>query len=282
MKVNLLNESKQGLGGGWSFKRNLEKGLQQIGHEIVADPFQADIVLLPAVTMAGWAIMEALKAAKKKIIVRLDNVPRNSRNRNTGTSRLQGFAKMADEVIWQCNWARYYLRDFIGREGVICHNGVDTEVFNSNGPKIDFGNRDNVYLYSRFNRDETKQWELAWYKFQLIYRDNHDAKLILVGNFSPETVEYNFDFFRGEKVEYRGVIETPEEMARVMRGCKYLMATYFNDCYSNTYQEALACGMELHEPSMSGGTPELIANGIITLEQSAREYEKVFLKVLGQ
>ena len=135
-------------------------------------------------------------------------------------------------------------------------------------------------MYSRFNRDETKNWEVAWYKFQLIARANPDAKLIIVGKFSPEQMEYNFDFFRGEKVDYRGVIQDPVIMASIMRGCKYLMATYYNDCYSNTYQEALACGMTLYQPDLSGGATDLIKNGVIPLEEMAKNYEKVFKELL--
>jgi len=182
--------------------------------------------------------------------------------------------------VWQSEWARFYLKDVIHREGVVIYNGVDTDIFNKDGEVHDFGKKENVYLYSRYNRDETKQWERVWYNFQMIYKDNNDAQLILVGNFSPEHQEYNFDFFRGEKIQYLGIVQEPKEMARIMRGCKYLMASYYNDCYSNTYSEGLACNMELYEPDMSGGTPELIKNGVIPLESMAKEYEQVFLKVL--
>jgi glycosyltransferase involved in cell wall biosynthesis len=230
--------------------------------------------------MVTWDTVEKIKQQGVKLIVRLDNVPRNSRNRNTGTSRLKGFCDMADEVVWQCEWAKFYLQDFIKKEGVIIYNGVDTDIFKPDGAKIDFGNRADTYLFSRFNRDENKRWEEAWYKFQLIFRDNPNAKLVLVGNFSPEQQEYNFDFFRGEKVEYRGIIESPEEMARIYRGCGHLFATYYIDCYSNTYQEALACGCELYQPDMSGGAPELIKNGVITLEKMAKDYEALFLKII--
>ena len=106
--------------------------------------------------------------------------------------------------------------------------------------------------------------------------------MVLIGQFSPEQREYNFDFFRGEKVTYLGVIDSPEELAKIYRSCGHLLATYFNDCYSNTYLEAIACGCKLYEPDMSGGTPELIKNGVINLEQMAKEYEKLFLEVLNK
>ena len=282
MKIFIPNDSEQGLGGGWTFKRNLEKGLNQIGHQVVNNAVGADVALVVGGTMVKWDTMQSIKALGKKIIVRLDNVPRNSRNRNTGTSRLKGFSDMADEVVWQCEWARFYLADFVGKVGKVIYNGVDTDIFNPVGSSFDSAYKENTYLYSRFNRDETKNWEVAWYKFQLIYRANPKAKLIIVGKFAPENIEYKFDFFRGENVEYKGIVEDPEDMAKIYRSCKYLMATYYNDCYSNTYQEFLSCGGELYQPDMSGGTPELIKNGVINLKEMAIKYVALFKDVLNR
>lgn len=288
MKIAIPNDSRQGLGGGWTFQRNLIKGLKQLGETVVDDPFSADVCLIPGVTMVTKETFNALKEKGIKIVVRLDNVPRNSRNRNTGTSRLRSFAQRADEIIWQSRWARSYLIDFIQREGEIVYNGVDNEIFRQRGGVIDFGtDRSNVYLYSRFNRDETKMWEVAWYKFQLIARGNPDAKLIIVGKFSDDLVNFNFDFFRGEKVEYLGIVDDPYRMAQILRSCKYFLATYFNDAFSNTYLEALKCGMELYEPDLSGGTKEMIwllhdaGLDYFSLERMTKDYLKVFQKVLG-
>ena len=36
----------------------------------------------------------------KPVVVRVDNIPRNSRNRNTGTSRLRDFTMLADKVVY--------------------------------------------------------------------------------------------------------------------------------------------------------------------------------------
>jgi glycosyltransferase involved in cell wall biosynthesis len=245
----------------------------------------ADICFVAGATMVKRETIDRLQELKKKLVVRLDNVPRNSRNRNTGTSRLKEFSQRADALVWQCNWAKFYLEDFIGRkDGTIIYNGVDTDIFKPEGAKMDFGKRENVYLYSRFNRDETKNWEVAWYNYQLIQRENPEARLILVGQFSPEQVEYNFDFFRGEKVSYLGIVQDPETMANIMRSCGHLLATYFNDCYSNTYQEALACGMKLDKPNLSGGTPELIDNfelaGVRGLKLMGQDYLDLFKKLV--
>lgn len=290
MKIALPVDSQQGIGGGFTFQRNLSKGLNLLGHEVVQNPYQADIALICGVTMIAKETFYALKERGVKTVVRLDNVPRNSRNRNTGTSRLRSFAQKADEIVWQSEWAKWYLQDFIGREGKIVYNGVDTKVFTPDGDKLDFGVSDinKIYLYSRFSRDETKQWETAWYKFQLLFREDKTRKLIIVGKFSPENINWDFDFFRGENYEYLGTIITETKMATILRSCGSLIATYFNDAFSNTYLEALATGVKLYEPDLSGGTKEMIelfnskGREYFTLERMAQDYLKVFNEVLNK
>ncbi len=284
MYIHLLNDSKQGIGGGWSFLSNLQKAIvRHTDHKIAGRIEDADICFVAGPTMVTRQTIDRVQELGKKLVVRLDNVPRNSRNRNTGTSRLIEFANRADGVIWQCYWARNYYGELItNKKQEVLYNSVDEEIFNEVGAKLERGEPGLNYLYSRFNRDETKNWEVAWYDFQKIYKENKDAKLYLVGQFSPEQVQYNFDFFRGEKFEYLGVIDNPNEMARVMRGCDYLFASYYNDCFSNTYLEALMCGVDLTNINMSGGTPEMLAawedfgRDYFKLERMAKEYSEFF------
>ncbi len=289
IKIALLSDSKQSLGGAWSFMSNISKGLKALGHDIV-EPQDAEIALISGVTMVNRVTVTNLKERGVKVVTRVDNVPRNSRNRNTGTSRLKDYTKWADEVVYQCKWARFYLRDFIGRAGVIIYNSVDEKIFKPEGFKVDYKKDESkpIYLYSRFNRDETKNWEVAWYEYQLINRKNPRAKLVLIGKFSPEQHEYNYDFFRGEKIEKPYVIDQPEMMAEVYRGCDYMLATYYNDCFSNTYLEFLMTKNEnkLIKVNMSGGTPEMLelwknhGRDYFKLERMAKEYEEVFKKLL--
>lgn len=278
MKIHILNESKQSLGGGWTFIRNFKAGLPK--SEILVDDWRnADIVFIPSPTMTSRDTVIIIKGAGKKIVVRLDNIPRNSRNRGAGTSRLYDITRMADKVIYQSLWARNYLMPFVDRWGPVVYNGVDTTVFNNDGEKDNFGPYDPIVLYSRYSRDETKGWERAWYEFQMIHRRQPKALFIIMGRFSEEVIKNKFDFYNHEKILYLDVIDNPEKIARVMRGCNILLAPYFNDCYSNTIQEALACGLEVRV-DMSGGTPELLKNGVITIEEMVTNYLKEFNELL--
>lgn len=290
ISVHLPCDSGQGIGGGFTFRNNLTKGILKNPNLKLSQTIEeADICLVAGPTMVSRQTIDKIVESKAKLVTRLDNVPRNSRNRNTGTSRLKEFAERADEVVWQCRWAREYLNDFIGREGVVIYNGVDDEVFTPEGRRYDpeeLKGCDEIYMYSRFSRDETKRWEEAWYEFQLVHKRNPNAGLIIVGKFSPEQLEYNFDFFRGEKICFTNIVHDPNRLAEIYRGSKYFMATYFNDCYSNTILEALMCGVELVNVSFTGGTPELIKNfeegdrGFCGLKRMTEDYEKLFRKVL--
>jgi glycosyltransferase involved in cell wall biosynthesis len=292
MKIAIPVDSQQKLGGGFTFARNLEKGLKQLGVEIVENPLEADLALICGVTMITKETFRALRDSKTKVIVRLDNVPRNSRNRGSGTTRLQRFAHEADAVIWQGEWAKFYLEDFIDNpKSRIIHNGIDLNIFTPDGDAIDFGargDRKNVYLYSRFSRDETKMWEVAWYQYQLIQRENKNAKLLIIGKFSDELREYNFDFFRGENFDYLGVIEDERKIAELLRSVGWLIAPYFNDAFSNTYLEALACGVELYKPSLTGGTPEMLelwntkGRSYFSLDRMAQDYKHFFEEILNE
>lgn len=279
IKLHLLNDSSQGLGGGWTFNRNLEKAMR-LRNVIIADTLEAsNICFVSGATMVTRETIDRVKSMGKKLVLRIDNIPRNSRNRNTGTSRLYEFAQKADAVIYQSQWSKNYVMPFVKRDGPVIYNGVDTDIFKPEGDKHDFGTG-LVYLYSRYSRDETKNWEVAWYEYQMIHREHPDSQLLLVGRFSDEQREYNFDFYNNENVKYMGVIDNPVEMAKIYRSSDYFLATYYNDCYSNTYCEAVASGCELYKPNMSGGTPELVKNGVIPLDIMGTQFEALFEEVL--
>lgn len=278
MTIGIYNDSSQSLGGGFRFIENFMKGVQ--GTPIV-DYDQADVILIPSPSMVYRTDpVVALKEKGKKIVLRVDNIVRDSRNRGAGMSRMKSLSEIADEVVYQSEWSRNLLKHYLKREGVVIYNGVDTSIFSHKGAYYDSPQNHPVYLYSRFNRDEGKNWFKVYYRYIEIQREQPEAKLMIVGQFSPEVVQYNFDFFDNENIEYKGVIDSPAEMAKLYRSADYLFAPYYNDCYSNTYQEALACGCELFEPDMSGGTPELIKNGVINCERMVEKYKELFSLLL--
>lgn len=281
MKIHLANHSKQGLGGGWTFLANFAKYLSRHGEVLLmASEQNADVVFISGATMVTRDYIAEQKKAGKKIVLRVDNIPRNSRNRNTGTSRLKDFAEMADLVVYQSRWAKEYIQPFIKKDGPIIINGADHEIFNTDGPKQHKeGSRQ--YAFIQFNRDETKQWHQAWYNYQLIHRQVPGAHLWLIGQFSPENVQYNFDFYMGEKFRYVGVIESPADMAEYLRSVDCLLIPYFNDACSNTLIEARLCGVQEFFQNSSGGNRDILTAPLeqLTARRMVDDYVKEIKKL---
>jgi len=279
MKIYLANESSQNLGGGWTFMRNLSKALAD-KVEFVNTWEACDVFFISGATMVTRELVEQAKKAGKKIVLRVDNIPRNSRNRNTGTSRLFDMAQMADEVIYQSEWCKDYLRPFLRRDGEIIINGCDQDIFKPKGVS-EAKDADKVYMYSRYNRDETKHWEVAWYDYQMKWREDRNISLWIVGQFSPEQVEYNFDFYLGERYKFYGVVAEQERMAELYRGADVFMYTYYNDACSNTLVEVISCGMDVEYENETGGAKDIrVANAnndidYFGLERMGEDYLKV-------
>ena len=215
MKLHVLNYDPDRVGGGWTAARYLAEGLGNVPYD------EAETVLITGPTMASHDDVAKAKADGKKIVLRIDNAVRDSRNRGTGMTRIKAFADKADVVIYQSQWARNFLYPFTKKDGPVILNGVDMNRFIPAPKPIE-----DTYLYVRSSRDEGKQWIMAWYWFV-----NNPGKLNIVGKFSSENLEYNFDFYNNERFTFFG---EQSNMPAVYRDNKYFLYTYLNDACSNT------------------------------------------------
>ncbi len=87
-KIHIASFEPGRLGGGWTWAREFAKGIG----ERLSDYDKAQVYIVPSPSMVQRAEVERAKADGKFIILRLDNIIRNSRNRNTGMSRMQDMA----------------------------------------------------------------------------------------------------------------------------------------------------------------------------------------------
>jgi len=280
MKIYLAKYEPDRIGGGWSFQRNFAKGL---GDNLTLNYGEADIYFICNPGQVQREDVAAALADNKKVVLRIDNALRNSRNRNTGMSRMKDFAEWATMVIYQSEWAKDYLKPFLEKEGPVILNGVDVSLY-STGQQKPKG--DNI-LYSRFNRDETKNWEVARYWFSRYFLTHPNSKLYITGQFSQELRDGNFDFYNGENFEYLGVLDE-RNMAKLYAQCHKFLYTYFNDCCSNSLIEALVSGCEIVGDEYyrtTGGAKEIIdkfertGDRALSIERMTREYLEV-LKTL--
>lgn len=258
MKLHIANYEPDRVGGGWSFQQNFGKAMHHSPYS------NSDIYFITSPSIVQRDEVVQAKADGKKIVLRLDNVIRNSRNRNTGMTRMKDFCELADLVIYQSQWAKDFLMPYTETDGVVILNGVDTEKYKA-GPTPP----SDSYLYVRSSRDEGKGWINAWYWFV-----NNTGHLEIVGKFSRENLEYNFDFYNGERYRFMG---EQTNMPDVYRRNKYFLYSYWFDACSNTLLEARASGcniVDVHGALQTGGAPEIMACEDISLERMVKEYKE--------
>src|SRR5690606_33836420 len=118
---------------------------------------------------------------------------------------------------------------------------------------------------------------------QVARREPDRVCLYIAGQFSPEVVQYNFDFFNGEQVEFLGPLTERKQVADVMRTCKYLLFPAFADASPNTVGEAIACGLCPLLINPIGGSQEvadLYGTRTYSIQEMANDYEQIFRAVL--
>lgn len=291
MKIFFANDRKEvTMGGGFIFAQNFLKSMQAfVDVEVIDTPVGADLCFIPSPTMmTDKEKFEYVKEHKIPVVLRLDNMPRNSRNRGSGSSRVLKYATQAKAIVYQSQWAYGFLFPFIKKnKGCIndrvIYNGVDTELFRPDGAKI--ANPKGHYpvvIYSRHNRDELKNWPVCWYWYIELQRKYPNAKLLLLGRFADDLVEYNFDFFDDENIEYLGAISDRERYATILRSGDIFFAPYDYDACSNAVLEARASGLKVQtRPDATGGLPEILNPNLdISLARMGREYYNLFKEIV--
>jgi glycosyltransferase involved in cell wall biosynthesis len=176
------------------------------------------------------------------------------------------------------------LKPLLG-DGVVIVNGVDTDIFY---PREVEKYWDNIRIfYSKFSRNETKQFHEVQYWWREYNLEKRDDILILAGKFADDyrNINHPFDFHNDENFAYKGVITDQKLLADLMRECDVAFLPYQFDACSNTVLEAQACGLPVIY-SKTGGTPEIVKYGFpidydnspVSMVKIAMEQRKAFSK----
>lgn len=270
MKIKLPKATQVGIGGGISFVSNFRKAITPFGHQIV-DGDDFDVLFISGATLCDREMFLDAKNRGKFIVLRVDNILEDSKNRNTGMPRMEEFAKDCDVVVYQSEWARKLLTPHCG-EGQIIYNGIDTEIFHPSNKEKDWeGIR---ILYSKYGRGEGKNFNVVQYFFREYSLEKDDATLVLAGRFADDIQKINhpFEFHNDEDYQYLGVVEDHHRLAEIMRTCDIALLPYFSDACSNTVLEAQACGLPVIY-DYSGGTPEIVDYGVVLDGRMPRSFQ---------
>ena len=299
MKILMSHKPEFRISGGWTFQSNFINGMKRYFPDVdlVYDENEEhDIYFMPMVTsVIDDKVIEREKDKGKKIVIRLGNMPKPSRNsRQRIFNKIKKYTTLADQVIYQSKWAKTHIAwGEIPSNGIVITNGVNQDIFNTNGGVRDFtGGKKykGVYLILISSSDPCKRLHESLHIFEQTHKrtieESFDpVKLIIAGRLPDEyhvrKMESNWDFVRGEENEYIGELHSAEEVAKVMRGCTHLLFPSYNDAAPNTVLEARACGLDVIY-SQTGGTPQVasLEGYKMGLNVMVENYFKCFENVL--
>jgi glycosyltransferase involved in cell wall biosynthesis len=254
------HDSRGNTGGGSTFVRNMKNTISDEFH-FVENVLDADILFIPGATLCDRETYRHAQHRGIPIILRVDNVPEDIRNRGTGISRLYDFAKEATFVIFQSQWSKETASPITGPEGPVIYNGVDTNVFNPRG-RVE--NQDPVFVYVKHSRNECKRFPEAQTLFREYSRINPNAHLHIVGRYSKEMGRYNFGFYNDEKFTYHGILD-PYSLSDIYKKSDYLLFPSYGDSCPNVVLEAMASGCKVLY-NRWGGTIELVGESGMALD----------------
>lgn len=289
MKIYTAGWNPEKLGGGHSFLRNFRKCFSD---NIVETPEECDIYFITGLSMLSKLSEIPLD---KKIVLRVDNILKNSCNRKmypfegdkvTCMEAMRILVQRADMVIYQSKWAKKLLHGFLKpKHSVIILNSADESIFFPKEELRPEGKK--IYFYSRSSNHDNKGWHKAYYEFQEIFKEDPLTELWITGRFSSENIPNNFDFFNGETIKYFGQIQDAETMAFYMKSSDIFIYPYSFDACSNTLIEAYLCGMDIKFLDFSGGAKEICnkfwdkGREYFYLDRMKQEYLAVFEKIIG-
>lgn len=276
------------IGGGWTFARNFKRGMAGLV-EFVSELAAADLVFIAGVTMVERDLIEQAHQLGKKIVFRMDNVPRKSRNKRSRVyDNIKRYSELADIVVYQSEWAKNYCMPMSG-DGEVIVNGVDQKIFYP-APEQDPEDRQHgpVYLFAYHGKNEIKGFWLAHYLFQRYARENPKSEFWFIYNFKGEIGEQmdsNFDFWNGEKYRHLDPVQTEKEMAELLRQVDFLVYPAFCDAAPNMVLEARACNVPVVgtlDPAWSGVAEMLDPVLDISVDRMCREYLGLFNLLTGE
>lgn len=294
INVYLPNDSRKQIGGGWTFKRNFQKGAKQTNKlQIVDSVDNADISLIVGASMILPETFTKVKE-KTKVVLRVDGVPELWRNHRHTWDRFKYYFKKADGIVYQSGFVEsttgLWLKQLTGsKAGVIIMNGVDKDIFKPEGDSEMFTGSPR-YLNVNSRKDPNKRIEEVIHYYREKKLKNPDAFMVFVGKYPTYLRENDFglyDYKQGKDWVYLGMVENLEYLAKIMRGADKFLFPSFADPCPNVLIEALHVMGEdnIELVNEVGGTLDIALawrdNYDFSLENMANNYYDYFSNLLN-
>lgn len=261
MKIYVPNHSNTNIGGGWTFLKNFKKAAAKADIELVDSINDADLLFGFGPTVIAGEDIERAKNQNKPFVLRMDGVPEDNRNSGKGTRRMVEYAKKADFIIYQTNFVNETVGETLRNLGVeapsrVVYNGVDREIFKDEGPTFPMTETMKI-LHVNYRKDTNKRVEEVIQMYREVWNTSHDCKLLLMGRYPTEWIQYGMGFYAGENYQTIGVVTDDNAKAMYMRSCDVFFYPSYADPAPNVVLEAMACGLPiLYNPY--GGVKELV------------------------
>jgi glycosyltransferase involved in cell wall biosynthesis len=276
-------------GGPRSFYENMKQWLPIVSKkewEVTTILKEATAAIAIAFIYADEIIAEKKVRPELKIIYRLDGLPMDFEGNlePTNLSKMQEMFRHADFIVWQSLHCQKMWRDAnimlpeINPEGPIIPNGVDLEIFTSQGNQYNFPSF-RKYNFLNLNWSAFKHKRIDLLKDIIkSYESSPDVKFYLIGNYINTSQIANINFWKEcSNVLYLGQmrnqsIEAKKLLASIYRASRAIIFTSEMEGSPHFALEAAACGCPIIYNSNADIIPELFPTGSLPIEQ----FDKIF------
>lgn len=280
MKIQLLQDSKMRIGGGFTFTDNIQKYISFVDN--------GDVLFLAASSTITPETMTRIENDPRPLILRIDGYPEDWRNSGKGIRGLQRAYRRANHIIYQSQFSydfigKYLIQNFGNKDRSIIYNGADTSIFKPDGQAYPMNPNTRNIVVNFYRKDPNKRYEEVLYRFRQLYLNDKNVHLFVIGRIPTTYAEYQGGFFNNEPVTFLGVLDK-QEIAGVYRAATELWYPSFADPCPNAVVEALNCGLtNIVYTSEFGGVRELIKHHkefpfMLTLKHMCECYKEVFQK----
>lgn len=259
MKIFLPIHPKK-TGGTSTFARKFKKELKQRGHNVFIN-YETNYDILLASPRCPLKYLIEAKRKGKPIIHRLDGVyyPATTAGwlypfHNIRLGLIRNY--FANYIIYQSNYSKYVCDRFLStyrprykiRDTIyeIIYNGVDTDLFSSDGEKQKLRDSVGQHIFitaSRFRRkDQIIPLLQALERYVKIYEAN--SKLIIIGDFGGVVASIPRTHRRNKQVRFTGSVPN-EQLPLYLRAADIFLFTHQNPPCPNNVIEAMACGLPI-------------------------------------